>query len=53
MIRREMQSNDSRWVLVEDYVFDWPCLRCQGSRATPANETSVMQETAIRRMEDG
>ena len=41
----------SKIVQVEDYVTDWQGLRCSSRSAT--DDTTTMQDAAIRRMEDG
>lgn len=42
----------SEIVPVNDYVFDWPSLRCSGSSRPGRDETSTLQDKAIRDMED-
>lgn len=41
----------SKLVPVEDYVIDWPSLRCSGSSNGKPEDTSVLQSNAIRSME--
>lgn len=43
----------ARIVEVEDYVIDWPSLRCCGAKSASRDDTSPWQETAIRHMEEG
>lgn len=43
----------SELVTVTDYTIDWPSLRCSGSSRSAAEDTSPLQDSAIRAMEGG
>lgn len=52
---KRLVMKDGKWVSeivqVVDYTIDWPSLRCSGSSVSAADDTSVMQDAAIRAME--